>query len=230
MKYIVVEQNQKKERKVYPMKFTKFIPLALAFTFATGSVFAATTTSRNAEFQIEVPPLFNITEYVAPINQPGSVTLGEDLNSLEWTDTLGATYQVATNNPSQVFYVHAKTPDGSNAFSDDCSKIVFCNTASGQIPDTTAIASAKTSTDASTNPNCFAAAFPAVVPAKVAGSDLANPATTEGKLTFTASGSGTWRIPLAVTPNALPNTFSPADAAGLYKATIYITDQATITP
>ena len=213
------------------MKFTKFIPLVCAFAFATtGASYATTNNTLQAVYDIEVPELFNITEEVAPVTSPTAVTLAEDLSSLTWTGSMGVTYRVATNNPTKVFYVKAKTAAGNfKAFNDNVNdmKIVFSNATPSVAVTSDDVTSALAGTSAATNKNCFAAAFERGAHGLVAGTALPQPVITSQELVYTAAGSGTWTLPFTIGNAALANTFSPADEAGHYTATVIITDVAS---
>ena len=209
------------------MKFTKFIPLVCAFALATTGVFAETTNTMSETYQIVVPALFNITVEEEAVTQPETVTLGEDLNSLTWTGTMGVTYRVATNVPTKVFYVKATTAAGNfKAFNDNINsmKIVFSNSAPSVAVTQQDVTSALAGEDASTNKNCFAATFSRGAHGLTAGTALPQPVITANELVYTAAGSGTWTLPFSIGTSALPNTFSPADEAGTYQATVTITD------
>ena len=209
------------------MKFTKFIPLVCAFALATTGVFAETTNTMSETYEIVVPELFNITIEQAAVTEPETITLGEDLNSLTWTGSMGVTYRVATNDPTHVFYVKATTAAGNfKAFNDNINsmKIVFSNSTPSVAVTQADVTSALAGTDAATNKNCFAADFTRGAHGLVAGTALPQPVITNNELVYTAAGSGTWTLPFSIGTTALANTFSPADEAGTYTATVTITD------
>lgn len=212
------------------MKFTKFIPLVCAFALATSGAFAATSNTESETYEITVPELFNITVEEEAVTEPETVTLGEDLTSLTWTGTMGVTYRVATNDPTKVFYVKATTAAGNfKAFNTDVSnmKIVFSNSTPSVAVTQADVTSALAGTSAATNKNCFATTFSRGAHGLVAGTALPAPVITANELVYTAAGSGTWTLPFTIGNSALENTFSPADEAGTYTATITITDTPT---
>ena len=210
------------------MKFTKFIPTVCAFAFATSMAFAAPVNQLSAEYTVEVPELFTITQE-ALTNTVSDVTETDALDSISWTGAMGATYKVVTNKPGKVFYIKA-TAQGATvckAFNTDVNaiKVAFAN--STVPPTDEAIADVlKASPTAANSPNAFAVDLTLGAITADAGV-LPAPSMTNQELVYTVTNPGTFHIPFTMATTASGNTFSSHDAAGAYKATITITDVAS---
>lgn len=213
------------------MKFTKFIPIvcALALTVVPALADPQGTNHRDATYQIEVPQVFDITELVAPVTTATGVTVNDALTTLNWTNSLGVTYQVVTNIPNKDFYVKAKvgsvTTKGMLKGSDGF-RIAFGNVA---VPPTEAAvldALADSPTPAS-NVNAFSTLITPSVNA-VAGTITGGTDTTaKGELAYTVTKPGTFEMAYTFGTSARTNSFSSDDQAGMYQCTLEITDVAT---
>ena len=211
------------------MKFTKFIPAALALTLATGTALAADISPVNtlyADYTIEVPEIFTI-EQEALVNTVSAVKINDAFNSLSWTGAMGATYKVASNMPNKVFYIKATcTGSGGDvkAFNTDVNaiKVAFANVANAPAPAavTDALDAAPT---ANSNANVFAVAFTRDAVVTDAGV-LSTPTMTNQELVYTITTPGTFHIPFHFAEESVANTFNSLDQAGDYKAKITITD------
>jgi hypothetical protein len=210
------------------MKFTKFIPAALALTLATGVASATEITPVNtlyADYTITVPEIFTI-EQEALTNTVSAVKIDDTFDRLSWTGTMGATYKVASNMPNKVFYIKA-TCVGSGgavkAFNTDVNdiKVAFANVANAPAPAAISDVLAASPTGASAN--AFAVAFTRDAVTTDEGV-LSTPTMTNQELVYTITTPGTFHIPFHFATESVANTFTSLDQAGDYKATITITD------
>lgn len=214
------------------MKFTKFIPAALALTLATGTAMAADITPVNSipeDYTINVPPVFTIAEeaYSGTVTAP---KINDTFDTLSWTGTMGATYKVSSNMPNKVFYIKATcVGSGGNvkAFNNNVSeiKVAFANVANAPAPAavTDVLAASPTATNSA---NAFAVDFTLGAVTTDQGV-LSSPTMTNQELVYTITTPGTFHIPFTFATQSVANTFSSLDQAGDYKATITITDVAT---
>ena len=211
------------------MKFTKFIPAALALTLATGTALAADISPVNtkyADYTIEVPEIFTI-EQEALSNTVSAVKINDTFDTLSWTGTMGATYKVASNMPNKVFYIKATcvgAGGATKAFNTDVNdiKVAFANVASA--PAAAAITDVlAASPDPTKSANAFAVAFTRDAVTTDEGV-LSTPTMTNQELVYTITTPGTFHIPFHFDTTSVANTFSSLDQAGNYKATITITD------
>ena len=213
------------------MKFTKFIPAALALTLATGAVFATEITPVNtlyADYTITVPQIFTIEEE-ALTNTVSAVKIDDTFDRLSWTGTMGATYKVSSNIPNKTFYIKA-TCVGSGgavkAFNANLAniKVAFANVANAPAPAAITDVLADSPTGASAN--AFAVAFTRGVVTTDEGV-LSAPTMTNQELVYQITTPGTFHIPFTFATESVANTFTSLDQAGDYKATITITDVAS---
>jgi len=211
------------------MKFTKFIPMALALTLATGSVFATEITPVNsltADYTITVPEIFTI-EQEALTNTVTDVQVNDAFNTLSWTGTMGATYKVSSNIANKVFYIKATAlSSGGNvkAFNSNQSamRVAFANIAAA--PTSAAITDVLAESPVATNSaNAFSVDFTLGAVVTDEGV-LSGPTLTSQELVYTISTPGTFHIPFTMATQSHAGTFSSLDKSGAYKATITITD------
>ena len=211
------------------MKFTKFIPAALALTLATGTALAADISPVNtlyADYTIEVPEIFTI-EQEALVNTVSAVKINDTFDTLSWTGTMGATYKVSSNMPNKTFYIKATcvgAGGATKAFNTDVNdiKVAFANVASA--PAAAAITDVlAASPDATKSANAFAVAFTRDTVVTDEGV-LSTPTMTNQELVYQITTPGTFHIPFHFATESVANTFTSLDQAGNYKATITITD------
>lgn len=214
------------------MKFTKFIPVALALAFVTVPAFADPVTKSN-NYDVTVPSYFNITERTGAVKTATGV-IAEDGSgniSMTYTTPMTVTYRVVNNNADKVFYIKGSATGESavNAFSGTPGslKVAFANTTAGALPTNDAIANAIGEAAEASNANCFALTA-AVTKSIIIGeaSVLPDPAMESNKVKFTGQ-PGTYDVTLTFGTAALADTFSSRDQQGLYRAVVTITDAAS---
>ena len=225
------------------MKFTKFIPVALALTLALSPAFAEGeqgTRSLNDTFIINVPEYFNISRVGVPETSSGAVTVAPDMASLSWANTMGVTYKVVNNKHAKTFYLKATCPvDGnpkafSTAFGTPAAepqaantiKVAFANTnaTAGEEPTQTEVndALATTPTKAN-NKNVFAVTMHLAAVTPTDGGAVTSRTVNDQEIVYVIN-EGTYEFGYTFLKTNLANTFSPHDEMGEYKATLTITD------
>ena len=216
------------------MKFTKFIPLALALTIAVTPAFADPdpaptpqgTRSLDNLYVIDVPEYFNVTQTSAT-TESGHVTIGTDMSSLTMDNILGAQYRVVNNVPNKKFYIKAEAgPNKQASFNGEGTVIAFANTATDQIPEDAAIRSAADGGEKANNANAIAFTFTTNQEKTEGAYAISAPAGADRKLTYTVQ-PGTYNVGFTMAQTATGTSFSSHDAAGQYKAKITITDSAS---
>ena len=217
------------------MKFTKFIPMAMAVAFAVTPAFAANTDTVETTLQLTNPEYFNITELPGAV-KTATGTIAENAEtgviSLSYTTPMSVTYRVVNNMKDKTFYVKAKAQGAGecNAFGGtavNAMKLVFANTSSGLVPTDAAIGNAAGASPAvESNANAIAFTFTPGAIVKTQGS-IADP-TLNGKteLQYVAQ-PGTFELPYTLGTAPVSGTFSSHDGAGTYQAVITVTDTAT---
>ena len=225
-------KHTNQERKVYPMKFTKFIPLALALTLAVPS-FAATATSQGDILQFTLSPFFNITKNAGK-NDTGTVSPNETYTVLNVTDEITFGYHVVTNNRSDAvkLTVTALSSAGQKdalGGTVDAPVIAFTNISAPTKPTAEQIyAAAGKSAVKSATPNVIA--FNVTPTVKMvddtgAAADPAGTMTSPGaeganiKYTF---NNGEYNFDY-VLPSVVQATFSTYDTEGTYVANVLMT-------
>ena len=222
------------------MKFTKFIPLAaLVLAFTAVPTFAATQGTGEATntYSINVPDYFNVTQ-VSATTSSGAVTVGTDMATLTWDDTMGVTYKVVNNVPDKKFYLKATcpatgTPKAFGAALSDAGantqatvKLAFANTLSGQTAGAAAVTSALSADpNPAENANVIAVLF-TCAPATITNGTIDSRTMTSQEIVYQID-QGTYQFPYTMGTEAEAGTFSSHDAKGTYQATITITDTAS---
>lgn len=213
------------------MKFTKFIPMAMALALAVTPAFAANTDTVNTELQITNPEYFNVTELAGAVkSDQGTAEITEVTETgaltLSYTTPMAVTYRVVNNMADKVFYVKATALGASQkkAFGGtavNAMKIAFANTAVA--PTDNAIDNVTgASPDPDSNANVIGFTFtPAAV--VVDEGSISAPSLSSQQLSYTAQ-PGNFRLPFSLGTTAIPETFSSIDQAGIYKAKITVTD------
>ena len=212
------------------MKFTKFIPLALALTLAVPS-FAATATSLSDEMSFGIGNFFNMTRNAG--THTATTTVDEAYSTLTLT-AMNAGYHVITNKLSDAVQFSAKcttstgTAEALYADSADPTllRIVFTN--DSNLPLTAAVTNITTNTSVDKTQNAEAIAI-AVTPtakkkANTSPTDTDPVAAMDGanavKYTF---NNGEYDFTYNFGTTAVANTFSTHDSVGTYKATLTLT-------
>lgn len=217
------------------MKFTKFIPVALALTLAAVPTFAANTDTVETELQLTNPEYFNITELAGAVKTATGI-IAENAEtgvlSLSYTTPMSVTYRVVNNMKDKTFYVKAKAQGAGecNAFGGAAvgsMKLVFANTASGLVPTDAAIGNAAGASPAvESNANAIAFSFTPGAIVKTQGT-IADPTLNGNTELVYVAQPGTFQLPYTLGTAPVSGTFSSHDGAGIYSATIIVTDVAT---
>jgi hypothetical protein len=226
------------------MKFTKFIPLALMLAIAVSPALADPQGNRSLDdtFIIDVPEYFNISREGTATTSSGTVTVGTDMESLSWTNTMGVTYNVTNNKHRKTFYLKANCPVTGNpkafatAFGDaealpqaaNTIKLAFANTSTTtSIPDQTAVNDALAAEPTpATNKNVIAATMTLAAVTPTNGGSVYSRTVTGQEIVYVID-EGSYQFGYTIGKTALGSTFSPHDEMGQYKATLTITDVAT---
>jgi len=230
------------------MKFTKFIPAALALALAITPAFATGeqgNRSLSDTFEINVPEYFNISRVSSTLS-PTSVTVGTDMASLTWEGSMGVTYKVVNNAHNKTFYLKATSPTTGNpkafavafgtpaaaAAAANTIKVAFCNTEStaGQFPDQTAVNNALGGTGETPvapspelNKNVFATTMNLAAVTPTDGGIVASRTVTGQEIVYVIH-EGTYQFAYTFANAAEANTFSPHDEMGKYQVVLTITD------
>jgi len=213
------------------MKFTKFIPVAMAVALAVTPTFAADTDTVSSEFTLTNPAYFNITELPGAVKTAAGV-IAEDAStgviSLSYTTPMAVTYRVVNNQKNHNVYVHANavganTCEALGGANVSNLKLVFANTATKPTDAAILDAAASASTKAN-NANAIAFPFQLGAVTETEGS-IADPTYASNILTYIAQ-PGTFEIPYTLGTAPSDNTFSSIDQEGTYKSTLIITDVA----
>lgn len=227
-------KHTNQERKVYPMKFTKFIPLALALAL-TVPAYADPSDSAVSNQEITLSSFINITKMADPVETTTS-SYDDTYTTLTLAKNLNVGFHVITNVPTDVVYLKATAKEAGAQVkclggTAPALKIVFTNdsVASGS-PDG-AIANAL-GAEATKAGNADAIAFAltsTVTNSTESGMSAApTPSWESGVLKYTFSKAGVCDFVYNMAKTAEANTFSTHDTAGTYKA--YITMSHTNTP
>ncbi len=216
------------------MKFTKFIPLALALALAVPA-FADPVASQNDELKFTLSPFFNITKNPGKVYQ-GVVAVDDAYTELTVSTPITFGYHVITNNRSDAVQLTVKADSSTGqvaALGGTVGNpiVVFTNTtvtAENRPTKAQIQSAASSSTDKSATPNAIAfnvtpvckmvddtgaTADPAGTMSAPAG-DLANI-----KYTF---NNGEYNFDYTIS-TAINGTFSTYDTEGLYKAYVTMT-------
>ena len=215
------------------MKFTKFIPVALALTLAAPA-FSAPLTEAQSVQSITVSPFFNIA--YTSTKETTSATFNDSYNVITLGDSLNASFHVITNVPTDKVYLTAYAKEDGNALTKalggapDASslKIVFTNDSVTNGAPAGAIADCLGSPTIAGNPDAIAFTL---TPTVTADSDSGMSAAPTGALasnvvTYSFTKAGEVDFLYTMGTSALSNTFSTHDTAGTYKATIKMSHAA----
>ena len=239
-------KHTNQERKVYPMKFTKFIPLALALVL-TVPAFADPASSQTDDLDFTISPFFNITKNTGK-NYTGTVSVDDAYTTLTMTGTpMSFGYHVISNKNNTGggkdavdLKITALSQGGTQANAlggtPAAPVIVFSNnTATGTyLPTAAEINNALTgSATKSDTPNCIAFTLSPTV-AKVANTGITATAPDPGeglvtkgdfKVIHYTFDNGEYNFDYVV-DSVNNDTFSTYDTNGLYKATILMSQVA----
>ena len=217
------------------MKFTKFIPVALALTLAVPA-FAAPVATQSDTLQFTLSPFFNITKN-SPKVYTGAVTVDDAYTTLTVSTPMTFGYHVITNNRSDAVKLTAKAESTSgtqvDALGGTASNpvIVFTNTTmpAAEKPSKAQVqAAAALDDDKSATPNAIAFNVTPVCKMVDDTGALADPSATmllpaaDGaniKYTFN-NGEYNFDYTISTADNT---TFSTYDTEGTYKAYITMT-------
>jgi len=218
------------------MKFTKFIPVALALALAVPAAFSAPVATQSDTLQFTLSPFFNITKN-APKVYTGAVTVDDAYTTLTVATPMTFGYHVITNNRSDAVKMTAKAESTSGTQVDalggtaDNPVIVFTNTTmpAAEKPSKAQVqAAAALNSDKSATPNAIAFNVTPVCKMVDDTGALADPAATmllpaaDGaniKYTF---NNGEYNFDYTIS-TADSTTFSTYDTEGTYKAFITMT-------
>lgn len=223
-------KKRKKERKVYPMKkskFTKILPVALALMIMSPAAFADPTGSATSEMQITVPEFINITK-VSEVNET-EATFNDDYTTITLMPALSATFKVINNEPDKSVYLDgtatASDGDAKVLYGDkDAMKLVFVNNdrkpTLAQIQNITSGSAAYAD-----NPNAIAFAITASENFAPDSSSGATDAVIsfENNCAKYVISNGIYNPVYTIATSAEAQTFSTHDTNGLYKATLTLT-------
>ena len=226
-----MKHKSKTERKVYPMKFTKFIPLVLALAL-TCPAFAAASDSATSEQTITVSPFINITKKPGAV-ETATATFDDAYSNITITP-LSVTFNVITNDPTDKVYLTATALENSAQVkclggAADSLKIVFTNTSVATGSPTGAIENALSiSPVLATNKDAIAFTFtPTLTPSAESGMAAApTPALASNVVTYSFSDAGSCDFAYTSGTTQVANTFDTHDTAGTYKATLSMTHAA----
>lgn len=216
------------------MKISKLLPIALAFAMTTTGVFAATeatNSSQQAEYQLNLAEFFDIETVQAPT--ASNVSYSGNYTAASIDSALVGKFQVISNTNTKDVYLHGTCAAGGEQKAlygtADALKLVFTNTTSDHASTAEAVANI-TGGSASTYNNPNAIAFNLGIttaheegPTKaLVSKDFENQVMhyviENGKATFTCTVQGA----------AEANTFSTMDTNGVYKATLTMTNAASL--
>lgn len=209
------------------MKFTKFIPIALAMML-TVPAFATPATTQSSEMTLEVPDFFNIT-IPSGGNYTSDVTITDDAyTTLEIDTPIVAKFHVVTNKASDAVLLTATAPIEGSATAPafyangETLRIVFTNSTATQKATAESVGNitANATPTASSNPNAIAFNITAV-PSAVAntGATLGTKVVSDNTIKYPLS-NGEYDFQYTLGTTAVPGTFSTMDQSGTYKATI----------
>lgn len=226
-------KHTNQERKVYPMKFTKFIPVALALTMVAPA-FAAEDAAKLSEqslMSITVPHYV----YISKEDETASVnaTFNSTYDEIYLSDNLNVKFKVLTN----------KASNDTVQFTATCNAGGVQVTALGGTKDAMILAFTKNDGSATaaavtnalgdgsakgSNPNTIAFAM-TPTPGKDASSgatDVTVYSMDAGVVTYTMPTAGVYTWNYEVGDEAKANTFSTHDTYGTYQATLTMTHAA----
>ncbi len=216
------------------MKFTKFIPVALALTLAAPA-FAAASTSAVSEQQIDVPEFINITKKAGAV-ETASATFSDTYDAITLDAALSATFNVITNVPTDKVYLTATAKEDGGAVKSlggaaDASslKIVFTNDDVTNGSPSGAITNALGNSPVlATNADAIAFVLTPVVTNDADSGMTAAPtgALASNVVTYSFTKAGKCDFAYTMGTTAIANTFDTHDTAGTYKATLSMTHAA----
>jgi len=228
-------ETKKKERKVYPMKFTKFIPLALAMALVSPA-FAAATETASSEMVITVPSFINITKSSSV--EAASATFDDTYENITLGTAMNATFHVVTNVPTDHVYLTAEAYEDGGLVkclggTVDALKIVFTNRGTAGTGTTGSPSGAITNALAvspvlATNADAIAFTLTPVITNDADSGMSAAPTgvLTSGVVNYTFTKAGNCDFQYTVGTTQVANTFDTHDTAGKYQATLTMSHAA----
>ena len=211
------------------MKFTKFIPLALAAMLSL-PVSAAATDTATQVMQLTFPDFINITGDGTQLTS--GVTFNDDYTTINVTTALNAGFKVVSNYHSSTLTLTAAAPQSADALPamysiDGTSKLGFVFTNVSQPPANTSVSNITGGSATKTgNPNAIAYAFnagSAYTPDSGASGTI-TPAYSANAVTYKiGNGIFNFDYDMADTTTPIANTFSTLDESGTYQCTLTLT-------
>lgn len=213
------------------LKFTKFLPLAMALTLMCPAVLADVNNTQTSQLDLTLDYFINITKENESL--VGTAAFNDDYTQItNITPQLVAGYQIITNTKDdKVITVKAESKtDGGNTPSlyQTGSNLFIVLTNEDNLPTATAVTNI-TGGSASYANNANAIAF-ALTESATADKTDRSAATTDPVYTYTANQlkytlkNGIYHFLYTVGTTSVENTFSTHDTNGKYKTTITITD------
>ena len=227
-------KQTKQERKVYPMKMKKFIPLlALSMMFTVPAFAEVEETSMSSTLSFLVGDYFRIHRGTEVVSATAALT-AQDYTTLNLDKALVAQYIVYTNKVEheKLTLKGTVTTTGTdvNALygtgSDDLW-LIFGNTTN--LPTDASIAACRTATDptGANNPNAIVLKLnPNITKTAGSGDGSAISMTEDYSTNYRVKydfNNGIYTFTYTTAQEAKANTFSTADTAGTYQAILNVT-------
>ena len=225
-------KQKEKERKVYPMKFTKFIPVALALTMVAPAFAAdAAKLSDFSEMVITVPDYVYIEKEAGAV-EAANASFDKTYSTITLDAAMNATFGVVTNKATadQVTFTGRCTENGAevNALGGtiDAMKLVFSKEGTATPAGSVAAALAGSDVTASKNAIAFALTPTLTIVADSGATAISEKTLSEGVANYTLPTAGKYKFLYTLGTTQEANTFSTHDTAGTYKAKITMTHAA----
>lgn len=213
------------------LKFTKFLPLALALAMLCPMSFAATKSEETSPLELTLDYFINITKENESLT--GTAAFNDDYTQItSITPQLVAGYQLITNTrEDKVITVKAEsqTKGGSTpSLYQNGGNLFIVLTNGDNIPEATSVTNITGGT-ASYENNANAIAF-ALTESATADKSAQSAAIDDPTYTFSANQlkytlkNGIYHFLYTVGTTSIDNTFSTHDTNGKYRTTITITD------
>lgn len=229
--------KQTKERKEgHLMKFTKFIPVALALAlaapaFATNNYDVAPSAGPVSEtMDFTIGPYFNMKEAQAPnvVYHSNDVTISSDYSNLSLDTQLKFGFDVTTNTATADYVdltAYAKDAEMNALGGTSANPVLafynYTQAASVAASNVTA-AIAGTGGTASKNAIAFPVNVSGVQPVANSGGTITTGDMTDGKIRYTLT-NGRYQFYYTVSQTPNQTTFDTNDQEGTYKATVVLT-------
>ena len=230
-----MKHKSKRERKVYPMKFTKFIPVALMLALAIPAYAEdpAPVASDNAQSEmiITVPEFINITKLDGAV-ETATASFDATYENITLSQAMNATFRVVTNKPGDKVYLRGEAVEAGSTLQtalggvdEEHLKLVFTRDGSGAAgANSGAIENALGSATKVGNKNAIAFdVTPTLTPDASSGAVTPGASLVDNVVTYTMSQAGNCDFQYTLGTTQVANTFSTHDQAGTYKATLKMT-------